>query len=170
MAVDYGLSIGLKSADLITALLITQFVGFPAAYVFGLAASRYSPKKGILFGIAVYLVAVVVAIQLESAREFYILAILIGCVQGGVQSLSRSLFSRFVPERQSGEFFALFNIIGRFAAVIGPLMVALIGIWTGSPRWGVGSISVLFVLGALFLLKVDMNAGERERLKYESES
>ena len=151
MAVDYGLSLGFPSTSLIVALLITQFVGFPAALVFGLVAARVGPKPPLYFGVAVYVGVTVYAYFLSNVVEFYVLAAVIGLVQGGVQALSRSLYARFVPAEKSGEFFGFFNMLGRFAAVIGPSLVAVTGLATGSSRLGVLSIAVVLVIGAVLL-------------------
>ncbi|MDH5660328.1 MAG: MFS transporter, partial [Gammaproteobacteria bacterium] len=123
MAVDYGMSLGFDSGNLITALLITQFVGFPAAIGFGYLAHYIGAKRGILIGIAVYLFVTVWATQIEVVSEFYMLAIIIGLVQGGVQALSRSFYARIIPENCAAEFFGFYNMLGKFAAVLGPIMM-----------------------------------------------
>ena len=151
MAVDYGLSLGLPSESLITALLITQFVGFPAALAFGAAANRFGPKPALYFGVAVYVGVTVYAYYLSSATEFYILAAVVGLVQGGVQAISRSLYARFVPPAQSGEFFGFFNMLGRFAAIIGPSLVAVTGLLTGSSRLGILSVATVLIIGMVLL-------------------
>ena len=151
MAVDYGLSLGLPSASLIIALLITQFVGFPAALAFGTAANRFGPKPVLHFGVAIYVGVTVYAYFLSSALEFYILAAVVGLVQGGVQAISRSLYARFVPPAQSGEFFGFFNMLGRFAAIIGPSLVAITGLLTGSSRLGILSVATVLIIGMVLL-------------------
>ncbi|MCY4452886.1 MAG: MFS transporter [Immundisolibacterales bacterium] len=151
MAVDYGLSLGFPADSLIVALLIVQFVGFPAALVFGLAAQRVGPKPTLYFGVVVYVGVTIYAYFMTSVIEFYVLAVVIGLVQGGVQAVSRSLYARFVPAAQSGEFFGFFNMIGRFAAILGPSLVAITGLLTGSSRLGILSVIVLLVIGAVLL-------------------
>ena len=151
MAVDYGLSLGFPSESLIVALLITQFVGFPAALVFGLVAARVGPKPALYTGVAVYVAVTVWAFFMTTVLEFYVLAVVVGLVQGGVQAISRSLYARFVPAAQSGEFFGFFNMIGRFAAIIGPSLVAVTGLLTGSSRLGILSVIVLLVVGMVLL-------------------
>ena len=151
MAVDYGLSLGFPPDSLIKALLITQFVGFPAALVFGAVAARLGPKPPLYFGVAVYLGVTVYAFFLSNVTEFYVLAAVIGLVQGGVQALSRSLYARFVPAEKSGEFFGFFNMLGRFAAVIGPSLVGWTGVATGSSRLGILSVVVVLLVGAVLL-------------------
>ncbi|MBO9665463.1 MAG: MFS transporter [Bdellovibrio sp.] len=154
MAVDYGMSIGLGSKDLIAALLITQFIGFPCAYYFGIVTRRWGTKLPILACIAVYAVTVVAAVWMSQAWHFYLLAVIIGMVQGGVQSLSRSMFGRMAPKHQSGEYFGLFNLVGRFASILGPLIVALTVTVTGNSRLGMIGLLILFVVGGALLAMV----------------
>ena len=151
MAVDYGLSLGFPSESLIVALLIVQFVGFPAALVFGSVAARVGPKPTLYFGVAVYVAVTIWAYFMTTVMEFYVLAVVVGLVQGGVQAISRSLYARFVPSSQSGEFFGFFNMIGRFAAIIGPSLVAITGLLTGSSRLGILSVIVVLVIGMVLL-------------------
>lgn len=159
MAVDYGLSLGFSSDSLIVALLITQFVGFPAAVAFGYLGNRLGPKNGIYIAIAAYVVIVLWAAGMDSEGEFYGLAIAIGLVQGGIQSLSRSLYARIIPADKSAEFFGFYNMLGKFAAVIGPVMVGAAGMASGSPRIGILTLLLLFGLGAFFLSRVDLAEG-----------
>jgi UMF1 family MFS transporter len=154
MAVDYGLSIGLAQASLIAALLLVQFVGFPAALAFGWLGKRIGARTGIFIAIGVYGAASVYAYFLESELEFFALAIVIGLVQGGVQSLSRSLYSRLVPPGKAGEFFGFYNLMGKAASILGPLLTGLVALFTRDSRLAIVSISILFVIGALFLRKV----------------
>lgn len=155
MAVDYGLSIGLEGSDLLLALLITQFVGFPAAIAFGYLGEWIGAKNGILIAIMVYLLVTIFAYNMDSVNQFYILAIVIGLVQGGVQSLSRSFYAGIIPKSQSAEFFGFYNMLGKFAAVLGPLMIGVIAALTESSRLAMLSVSVLFVSGAILLYFVD---------------
>ena len=151
MAVDYGLSLGFPSDSLIVALLITQFVGFPAAVAFGVAAQRFGPKRVLYFGVTIYVGVTVYAYFMSSVLEFYVLAAVVGLVQGGVQAISRSLYARFVPAERSGEFFGFFNMLGRFAAIIGPALVAVTGLATGSSRLGILSVAVVLIIGMVLL-------------------
>jgi UMF1 family MFS transporter len=167
MAVDYGLLIGLDKNDLILALLITQFVGFPAALGFGSLAGKVGAKRGILIGLGVYLGVTVWGYFLRSAWEFYALAVIIGLVQGGVQALSRSLYSRIIPKAKAGEFFGFYNIFGKFAAIIGPLLMGWTPRLTGNPRAGIVAIAVLFIAGGLLLQKVDEAEGRRHAAELE---
>lgn len=155
MAVDYGMSLGFNSSDLITALLITQFVGFPAAIGFGYLANYIGTKHGILLAIIIYLLTTLWASQISTVSEFYMLAIIIGLVQGGIQALSRSFYARIIPKHQSAEFFGFYNMMGKFAAVIGPIMVGVVSVMTQSPRASILSISILFILGGIMLYFVD---------------
>ena len=161
MAVDYGLALGFDSSGLILALLITQFVGFPAALVFGRLGEKMGTKKAILLGIGIYLLVTVWAMFMEKIGEFYLLAVAIGLVQGGVQSLSRSLYSRLIPADKSAEFFGFYNMLGKFAAVIGPLLMGLVSVLTGSPRLSLLAIIGLFVSGAVILCFVNEEEGAR---------
>jgi UMF1 family MFS transporter len=154
MAVDYGVAIGLPANALMTALLLTQFVAFPAALWFGRFADRRGARNGILLGLAVYTAATLYAFFLDTVTEFYALAVAIGLVQGGVQSLSRSFFGRLVPPGHSGEFFGFYNMMGKFATVVGPLLVAAVAYATGSSRASIVSLVLLFVIGGLLLLLV----------------
>jgi UMF1 family MFS transporter len=155
MAVDYGLAIGLAERDLIVALLITQFVGFPAAIAFGHLGARFGARRMILVGLGAYVIATTWSYFMRSAWEFYVLAIIVGLVQGGVQLLSRSFFARIIPAGRSAEFFGFYNMVGRVATMVGPLLVGLAAITTGSSRASIVVLVVLFVAGGLLLLLVD---------------
>jgi len=155
MAVDYGMAIGLPSNSLIVALLMVQFIGFPATLIFGRIGDRYGAKRGLWIGLWAYVIATFFAVFMSSVIEFYALAVVLGLVQGGVQSLSRSLFSQLIPEERNGEFFGLLNMLGKAAAVVGPLMVGVVAATTGNSRLGLLSILILFLLGMWFLRKVE---------------
>jgi UMF1 family MFS transporter len=154
MAVDYGLSLGLQSASLLSALLVTQFVAFPAALAFGWFGGKFGARNGILIAIGVYFLATFGAYFIHSERDFLVLAIVIGLVQGGIQSLSRSLYGRLVPSGKSGEFFGFYNMMGKFAAVLGPTLTGVVAFVSHDPRLGIMSISVLFVIGGVILMRV----------------
>jgi UMF1 family MFS transporter len=151
MAVDYGLALGFQASSLLTALLITQFVGFPAALVFGWIGKRFGPRVGIEIAIVVYLGVTIWAYWLETEKQFLAMAIVIGLVQGGVQSLSRSFYGRLVPPDKSGEFFGFFNMLGKFAAVLGPVLTGVVALVTGSSRLAILSLVLLFAAGGLLL-------------------
>jgi len=154
MAVDYGLSLGFGHNDLILALLITQFIGFPAALLFGWLGGRYGTRNGILVGLMIYVAVTIAASRMSSAGEFYYLAASIGLAQGGVQALSRSLFARMIPAGRTAEFFGFYNMLGKFAAIIGPAMMGWVGVMTGDPRVGILSLLVLFGVGGALLFAV----------------
>jgi len=156
MAVDYGLSLGFGMNDLITALLITQFVGFPAAIVYTRLARRVGIKQALIGGLVLYLGITLLGYQMDTTREFYILAVLIGLVQGGVQALSRSLYSRMIPVERSAEFFGIYNMMGKAAAVLGPILMGLVAIISNNHRLSLLSVSVLFIIGIVLLLKIDI--------------
>lgn len=154
MAIDYGLSLGLKQNSLITALLVVQFVGFPAALAFGWLGQKIGARAGILIGIAVYAGIAGYAYFLHSETQFMVMAIIIGLVQGGVQSLSRSLFGRLVPPGKAGEFFGFYNLMGKAAAILGPTLTGIVALLTHDSRLAILSITILFVIGAVFLMRV----------------
>lgn len=162
MAVDYGMSIGFESKDLIVALLITQFVGFPCAIFFGRLGERIGAKRAIFIGIAVYLLVVLWAVRMQQAWEFYAMAVIIGFVQGGIQALSRSLYSRLIPHDQTAEFYGFYNLLGKFAVIFGPILIGLTGMISKNSRVGIASIAVLFILGGILLYFVDEKQGQEE--------
>lgn len=189
MAVDYGMSIGFESNDLIIALLITQFVGFPAAIIFGRLGERWGVKKSIYLAIFAYIIITFYGVLMTKAIEFYALAIAIGLVQGGIQALSRSYYSRLIPKGQEGEFYGFYNMLGKFAAILGPLLIGVVGLTikgtlgplANTPeqqlaigqiasRWGIGSVVILFVIGAILLKFVDEEEGKREAAYIEEHS
>jgi UMF1 family MFS transporter len=166
MAVDYGLSLGFAASGLVAALLLTQFVAFPAALAFGWLGRKIGARRGIFIGLAVYSAATFYAYQIKDARDFYTLAVIIGLVQGGVQSLSRSYFGRLVPEGKSSEFFGFYNMMGKFAAVLGPLLTGITARLTGNSRLSILSILILFVAGGALLVvasRAERRAGLRTR-------
>ena len=152
MAVDYGLSLGFGPADLMKALLLTQFVAFPAALAFGWLGRRIGARRGIFIALLVYAAVTCYAYFIEQARDFYLLAVAIGLVQGGIQSLSRSYYGRLIPAGKSSEFFGFYNMMGKFAAVLGPLLMAVTARMSGDSRLAILSILVLFVAGGTLLV------------------
>ena len=163
MAISYGdEEIGLDAGAMITALLLTQFIGVPAAFAFGALASRIGPKAGILIGLTVYSGITILGYFMTSVTHFFALAILVGLVQGGTQALSRSLFASMIPRQKSSEFFAIFSVFERYAGVLGPLIFGAVVAATGSGRPAILAIVVFFILGAALLLPVDIEAGRRQ--------
>ena len=161
MSVKMGSVLGFEAGDLITALLMVQFIAFPAALGYNWFASKIGTKKAVLIAIGGYSVVTLLAYFMTVKLHFYILAALIGLFQGGVQALSRSLFTRLVPRGKEAEFFGFYNMLGKFAAVIGPIMMGWVTLVTGNVRLGILSILILFISGALLLQKVDFEEGER---------
>lgn len=170
MAVDYGMSIGFDTNDLIKALLITQFVGFPAAIAFGFLGNKIGARRGIFFAIAVYFSISIWASFMQDKREFYLLAIMIGLVQGGVQALSRSFYARIIPADKSAEFFGFYNMMGKFATFFGPLLMAGTGVLIRSlgyssdfaSRLSITSIALLFLTGGILFYFVDEDKAKQE--------
>jgi UMF1 family MFS transporter len=156
MAVDYGLALGFSSDSLIIALLITQFVGFPAALLFGRIGTIRGPKFGIQVAITSYILIIIYAYFMDSEFDFYMMAIAIGLVQGGIQSLSRSLYTRLIPREKSAEFFGFYNVLGKFAALLGPLLIGWISLISHDSRLSILSLIPLFVVGAWLLTKVEL--------------
>jgi UMF1 family MFS transporter len=161
MAVDYGLSLGFDQSHLVKALLLTQFVAFPAALAFGWLGGRIGARNGIFLALAVYLAATGYAYFLDDAGDFYLLAFVVGLVQGGIQSLSRSYYGRLVPRDKSSEFFGFYNMMGKASAIIGPTLVGITAAVTGDSRLSILSIIVLFVAGGALLVV----AARSERLE-----
>lgn len=151
MAVDFGMAIGLESTDLIKALILVQFVAFPFAILFGWIGQKIGASRGLFLCLFIYLLIAGLAIQLTSALQFYFLAAAIGSVQGGIQSLSRSLFASLVPAEKSGEYFGFFNMLGRFSAVLGPFLMGYVSLTTGNPRSSIWVLVGLFLMGLVFL-------------------
>ena len=159
MAVNYGITIGFGSTDLLIALLVIQFVGFPATLFIGYLANKYNTELGIQICLIVYLLVTVLSYNLTSIYEFYVIAILIGLVQGGIQSLSRSYYAKIVPNNRSSEFFGVYNMLGKFAALIGPLVVGFTSYAFDSTRIGILSLSIFFILGLyLFNIQAKINS------------
>ena len=168
MAVDYGLALGFRSQSLLTALLITQFVGFPSALLFGKLGERIGTKKGIYIGLWVYIGLCVGGYLMKNEMHFYVLAVVIGFVLGGIQSLSRALYARLIPHTKAAEFFGFYNMLGKFSAVVGPMLMGWVSVATGNPRYSILSIIILFAIGLFFLRKVDEAEGERMANELES--
>jgi len=161
MAATYGTEIGLDRGTLITALLLAQFVGVPCALVFGQLAYWLDAKRAIFVSLVVYVVISILAYRMSNATEFYVLALLVGTVQGGSQALSRSLFASMVPRHKSCEFFAFFGVFEKFAGIVGPGIFALMILVTGSSRGAILTLVAFFVIGGLLLAMVDVEKGQR---------
>lgn len=166
MAVDYGASLNFPTSSLITALLIVQFIAFPSALVYNWIGSKIGTKKAILMGIIGYSFIVLLGYFMSKVWHFYFLAVLVALFQGGIQALSRSLYTRIIPANKSGEFFGFYNLLGKFASIIGPVLMGSVTLLTGNIRIGILSILVLFILGGFMLMKVDVAEGERIAEEY----
>jgi UMF1 family MFS transporter len=161
MATIYGTELGIGQGALIAAIMIVQFVGIPFAFLFGGFASRIGAKRAIFAGLVVYAGISVLGYYMTNATHFFILALLVGMVQGGTQALSRSLFASMIPKDRSAEFFGFFAVVEKFAGIFGPLIFArVIGI-TGSSRIGILAIVAFFVVGGALLHFVDVEEGQR---------
>ncbi len=151
MAVNYGQRLGFGQQDLVTALLITNFAGFPATLLYGIAGHRWGPKRGIYFALIVYVFISSWAIFMVDVRQFYVMAIVIGCVQGGVQGLSRSLYAALIPPDAPGEFFGFYNMLTKFAHVLGPMLVGVAAMLSDDPKWVLLTLMPLFIGGGMLL-------------------
>jgi len=188
MAVDYGLSLGFDANNLIVALLMVQFVGFPAALAFGRLGEHWGARRSIFLAIGIYTLVTLWGAQMSRTWEFYALAGAIGLVQGGIQALSRSYYARLIPAGQTAEFYGFYNMLGKFAAILGPTLMGVVGLAARrilmppdpSPaqmtavgqlaaRWSMVSVIVLFALGALFFYFVDEEAGRAAAVFEEEE-
>jgi UMF1 family MFS transporter len=161
MATLYATQIGIASGDLILALLIVQFVGIPFAFLFGLLADRIGAKRAIFLSLVVYVAITTLGYFMTSAWHFYVLAILVGTVQGGSQALSRSMFASMIPKAKSSELFGFFSVSDKFAGILGPLVFAVAIRGFGSIRSAILSVILFFAVGAWLLTKVDVEEGER---------
>ena len=162
MATDYGTSLGFSSSSLIVALLITQFVAFPSAILYGMFGRKCGVRNALLAAIGAYIVIAILGFFMTKEIHFYLLAVCIGLFQGGIQALSRSYFSRLIPEGHSSQFYGFFNMLGKFAAIVGPVLVGIMSVITGEQRYGILSLIILFVLGFVLLRKVDDRKAKEE--------
>jgi len=166
MAVNYGSSLNFPSDSLIIALLITQFVAFPAALGYSAFGKRIGVRQALMVAIAAYIIIAILGFFMTKVLHFYLLAICIGLFQGGIQALSRSYYTRLIPKERSAEFFGFFNMLGKFAAIIGPALMGIVTLITGSTRMGILSLILLFVGGFLLLRLVNEEKGQAEAEAY----
>jgi len=169
MATVYGTEIGLEQGSLILALMVVQFVGVPFAFLFGQLASRLGTKRSIFLALTVYVGISILAFGMTTATEFFVLAMLVGMVQGGSQALSRSLFATMVPRHKSSEFFGFFGVFEKFAGIVGPGVFAVMILITGSSRGAILSLIVFFVIGGALLATVDVEEGQRVARRAEAD-
>jgi len=158
MAVNFGQALGFPDESLIVALLLVQFVGFPAAIAFGRLGERWGARNAVLVAIAVYIGVTIWAYTLRTVAQFYAMAIVIALVQGGVQSQSRALFAQLIPAGRAGEFFGFYNMLGKFAVILGPLLVGWAALVLADQRAALMSLLILFVPGMLLLARVPVTA------------
>ena len=156
MALAFGSDIGLASSELIVALIITQFIGFPSTIFFGLLAERFGLKILLYIGIGIYILICFGGLVISTIFGFYLLAGVIGLVQGGVQSVSRAVFSKMVPDGKDSEFFGFYNLVGKSAVIFGPMMMGLVSYLFSDPRAGIISLLILFIPGLLVLRMVEI--------------
>lgn len=154
LAVSYGLALGFPSTSLVEALLLTQAVAFPAAVLYARLGERWGLRRGILLAIAVYAAATLAAAGMRTVGEFFALAAVVGLVQGGIQGLSRAYYGRLIPRERSAEFFGFYGVVGKFSAVLGPLLVAVTEFVTGSARGAIATVVVLLLAGGALLLRM----------------
>ena len=153
MAINYGLILGFTSTDLLIALLVTQFIAFPGTLIINKISEILSPMAAISGCLAIYLIITILSYFLSHIYEFYLIALLIGFVQGGIQALSRSYYARLIPNSKHSEYFGIYNMLGKFAALLGPLLVGLVTFATDNARLGILSIGLFFIVGFyLFIL------------------
>ena len=161
MAAAYGTEIGIDQGALIAAFVLVQFVGVPCAFAFGWIASRVGAKPAIFAGLLVYVAITILGYFMQTARDFFVLAVLVGIVQGGVQALSRSLFASMIPPHKSGEFFGFYSIFEKFAGIFGPLLFDLTIAATGTSRNAILSVIAFFIAGAAILYFINVEDGQR---------
>jgi UMF1 family MFS transporter len=162
MATTYGTEIGLDENAMIGALLLTQFVGVPFGFAFGMLAGRIGAKPAVFLGLTVYAVITVLGYFMRTSTHFFALALMVGMVQGGTQALSRSLFASMIPKQKSSEFFAFFGVFERYAGILGPALFAWVVGQTGTSRNAILSIIAFFIIGGILLTFVDVEEGRRE--------
>jgi UMF1 family MFS transporter len=162
MATVYGAEIGIERDLMIGALALVQFVGIPFSFLFGTLAKKIGTKTSILAGLGIYTLISIGGYFMNTAVHFWILAFMVGLVQGGTQALSRSLFGAMIPKKRSGEFFGFFSMSDKFAGIVGPLVFALAGTLTGTSRFGIVSLVIFFIGGGLLLMKVDPERGKAQ--------
>jgi len=161
MATIYGSEIGIKMIDLIGALLLTQFVGIPFSLLFGKFSGKIGTKRAIMLGLGWYTLIAIAGYFMSRAWHFWVLAFMVGMVQGGTQALSRSLFGLMAPKARSGEFFGFYDVSSKFAGIAGPFLFALVGQLTGSSRLSIISLIIFFIGGIVLLSRVNEKEGIR---------
>jgi UMF1 family MFS transporter len=161
MAAIYGSELQIDRSALILAILLVQFVGIPFAFLFGALAGPFGTRRMIFVGLVVYAGISVFGYFIQTATHFFLLAILVGIVQGGTQALSRSLFASLIPRYKSAEFFGFFAVGEKFAGIMGPAIFTLAAALTGSSRNAVVAVVLFFIVGGVLLSRVDVEQGKR---------
>lgn len=159
MATSIGKDLGVKTGMLMVVLLAVQLIAVPFSLLYGWAADKIGTRRALIIGICVYIVICLYVLRLRTLFDFWFLAILIGTSQGGIQALSRSYFGRLIPKDSSNEFFGFYNILGKFSAIIGPVLVGVVSQLTGKSTLGAGSLSILFIVGLLIFIAVSRLSG-----------
>ena len=155
MSTSYGTDLGIDSTQLVLALLVTQFAAFPSAIAYGRLSGRFGTKKMLLIAVfAYFLITLFAAFFLRSAVEFWVLAVCVGLFQGGIQALSRSEFGKLIPKEHANEYYGFFDIFGKYATIMGTLLVSVFTQLTGSSSIGVLSVAMLFIVGFVLLWKM----------------
>jgi len=162
MALTFGGEVGIAATDMIGALILVQFVGVPFAFGFGILADRIGAKRAIYIALAVYTVISLLGFSLKTATQFYVMAALVGTVQGGAQALGRSLFATMIPRHKAGEMFGFFGVFDRFGGALGGLVFGIMLTATGSSRPAILTLIVFFALGAFLLSRVNVERGRRQ--------
>ena len=153
MAVAYSEALGFDAMVPLQAILAVQVIAIPATLAYGRLAGRYGPRRMILVGIFAYLLVTAGAPFMSRPEHFYILAVVIGLAQGGIQSLSRSLYAQLIPQQESGKYFGFYNMIGKASAVLGPFLMASMALLLNE-KLSILAIPVLLIAGMAIMLKV----------------
>jgi len=168
MATVYGATIGIETTHLIIALLITQFIGYPSTLLFGRLAVRLGSKKALYLSLYIYVLIVVLGYFMSAAWHFYLLASMVGLVQGGSQAIARSIYANMTPPPRRAEFFGFLSLSSKFSASAGPFLFGLVGTLAGSIRFGILAVLAFFVIGILLLMAVNLAKGRDEALAGEN--
>lgn len=169
MGTDYGNALGFNEKDLIVAILIIQFIGFPAAIAYGYLGNRIGARRGIFLAIVIYIVIILSGAFIQNEFHFYLLAVAIGLIQGGIQALSRSYYAKIIPAEKSAEYFGFYNMMGKFAVILGPYLVGWVsptvahisGDSNLGTRVSIASLTLLLIIGGILLCFVRPGAGDR---------
>lgn len=162
MSTAYGSDLGISSTSLLIILFVTQVVAAPFSILYGRLAEKFSEKKLLYTGITVYIIVCIYAFFMKTTFDFWVLAMLVATSQGGIQALSRSYFAKLIPKEKANEFFGFYNIFGKFASIMGPLLVGVTAQLTGDSSIGVFSLVILFIIGIVVLAFVPESTKQPE--------